>query len=90
MHKNYIFSKMKIFFRNISVPTLPKIFRSVTRNTLIFLFDLTYNFTILFAYFQYKEVVDLNVFLRLSMYVLTTAESRVKVCPVKLAQWEYV
>ena len=30
------------------------------------------------------------VLLRLSVYVLTTAESRVKVCPVKLGQWEFV
>ena len=28
--------------------------------------------------------------LRLSVYALTTAGSRVKVCPVKLGQWEYV
>ena len=37
MHK-IIYFFQKIFFRKICVPTLPKIFRPVTRNTLIILF----------------------------------------------------
>ena len=39
MHKFFFFFQKK---KKISVPSLPKIFRPVTRNTLIFLFGLTW------------------------------------------------
>ena len=40
MHKTIFFFPGKKIIKKISVPTLPKIFRPVTRNTLIFLFGL--------------------------------------------------
>ena len=40
MHKIIFFARKKII-KKLCVPTLPKIFRPVTRNTLIFLFGLT-------------------------------------------------
>ena len=40
MHKLYFFPEKKIIKKNYYVPTLPKIFRPVTRNTHIFLFGL--------------------------------------------------
>ena len=40
---NYIFSRKKKQLKKTCVPTLPKIFISVTRNTLIFLFGLNQN-----------------------------------------------
>ena len=43
MHKMIFFQKKKII-KKICVPTLPKIFRPVTRNTLIFLLGLKNNF----------------------------------------------
>ena len=40
MHKIIIFQEKKIIEIKICMPTLPKVFRPVTRNTLIFLFGL--------------------------------------------------
>ena len=39
MHKIYILPEKKLL-KNICVPTLPKIFRLITRNALIFLFGI--------------------------------------------------
>ena len=44
MHFFFIFPQKEIIKKNVCVPTLPKIFISVTRNTLIFLFGPLYVF----------------------------------------------
>ena len=41
MHKIIIFFQKKSIKKEICLPTLPKIFRPITRNTLLFLFGLT-------------------------------------------------